>query len=200
LLGTQYRLKGELQSSEQQRSDWYQKSLAALMRAKAIVEHMKLSKDPNYAYLYLHLGQTYLRLSQPRLALESLEYGYPVRPDSTFFIEIANAYEALKEPDQAAVRLTAAMMLDPTEKTILPKLMNVFKQIDSQGCAFQDAPGQPPRLNMACPVVKDKICRGALEIVALDNKLGRTVDASQAETRAITAWGCPAQLFQSMKQ
>jgi hypothetical protein len=95
--GAWYRTKGELLSPAPQSRDWYQKSLNVLLRG-ARVDAAFISatrrrdlaggRQPTAAGwfpVYLELGRTYLRLSDPRHALEALERGRNIRMTPEFF-------------------------------------------------------------------------------------------------------------------
>src|SRR5205814_1768991 len=101
-----YRSLGERLGSTTEASGWYRKSLEALLRCQKIL----LAQDENYrlenarrgkpglsyvpSTLYLELGRTYMRLSQPRAALEAFERGRFLEPDPDLLEDLASAYRS----------------------------------------------------------------------------------------------------------
>jgi hypothetical protein len=206
LTGLCYRKKGEMQSSAEQSYYWNQKALAVLLRGRRI--DLKLSEEwsrksrlrgvqANYTWssLYMQLGLTYLHLSEPRLALKSLEYGRLAHPDAVFFQEIANAHTAMGDRKEAAVTLMEGVIMNPSQVALVTQLVEIYSQIDPQGCALNRVTGGST-LNLNCPLVRGDLCKASRNVVRLDVQMGRRADADATKSRAISNWGCPGPLFQ----
>jgi tetratricopeptide (TPR) repeat protein len=105
-VGVCYRREGDRAAarSPAEAASWYRKSLDVLLRARSIQqtfdrvnqrENLRRGKEKTsfgWYVVYLELGRTYLRRSQPREALEALDRGRlrALRPE--LFEETANAY------------------------------------------------------------------------------------------------------------
>jgi hypothetical protein len=187
---------------------WYGQALTALLRARRIdralhEELVRLNRmrgksfplDSTSPDLYLDLGRVYLRLAQPWLAVEALEYGRLVGPRPEYFEEFANAYEAEGDGERAAIALHEGLILTPGYRPLATRLVSLYQKIDPDGCALETV-GNRTTLNFQCPLVRDVSCKAARNVVDLFSKAGgRPADAEQLRHAAVDNWGCPASTF-----
>jgi hypothetical protein len=203
--GYWYRTKGDM-AANGTGGLWYQQALAALLRAKridlALSEELRrrnrlhgktLLYDSPSPGLYLDLGRVYLRLGEPRQALEALEYGRMLSPQPGFSEELANAYRAAGSDEQAVVALHEGLILNSGYQPFVSQLVALYRKIDANGCAVATA-GTRAGLDRNCPAVKENTCRAARNVVDLYRKTGRG-DADQLKRTATLDWACPSGLF-----
>jgi hypothetical protein len=205
--GNWYLTRGDLAASGAG-GFWYGQALKALERARRIdralhEELVRRNRTRGKAFplaspspdLYLDLGRVYLRLSQPRLAVEALEYGRLLGPRPEYAEELANAYRAEGDDERAAVALHEGLIQTPGYRPLASELISLYRKIDPNGCAVATA-GNRATLNFQCPLVRNVSCKAARNVVDLFSKAGgRPADAEQLRHAATDNWGCPAQMF-----
>jgi tetratricopeptide (TPR) repeat protein len=204
--GLCYRMKGD--SLAAPRSDyWYRKSLDALLRGERIdaVYNQEIRREnaargkrisrSGWVPLYLELGRTYLRVSEPRRALEALAFGRALRPDPEFFEEMSAAWRALGDPQQAAIALIEGLALDSTNTRFASELVDLYQQTEPRSCALRNAGGSVS-LNLDCPLVHSQLCTASRNVALLYRQRGRGATAASTVHSAINDLGCPAELFQ----
>ncbi len=204
--GYWYRTQGDMAASGAG-GFWYRKALAVLLRAKRIdlalsaelrrrnrLRGKALAYDSPSPDLYLDLGQVYLRLAQPRQAVEALEYGRLLSPRPAFSEELAKAYRATGDDAQAAVTLHEGLILTPGQRPLVSQLVEIYREIDPNGCAVEAA-GNRTTLNFKCPLVESVSCRAARNVVDFYSKTGRRAEAERLRIAATRDWGCPAGMF-----
>ncbi|MGB9456789.1 MAG: hypothetical protein WCB12_12140 [Bryobacteraceae bacterium] len=204
--GYWYRTRGDMAATGAG-GFWYQKALTALLRARRIdlalsaelhrrnrLRGKALPYDGPAPNLYLDLGRVYLRLSQPRQALDALEYGRLLSPQLAFSEELANAYRALGDDRQAAVALHEGLILAPGQRSFVSQLVQIYRKIDPNGCAVEAA-GNRLALNVKCPLVENTSCTAARNVVDLYFKTGRPAEAERLRISATRDWACPAGMF-----
>ena len=196
-VGVCYRTEGDRVASKSpgEGERWYQKSLDALLRAQSIGKGSGgTSQRGGFVSddIYLELGRTYLRLSQPREALGEIQQGrrLTLRPEF-FYEEISNAYRAMGDTRQAAIALIEAVEMNDSEtklnadsvnayKTLLSgKLMDLYRETEPGGCAVRETRGMRV-IDMDCPLVKEQICAAARDL------------SREYATKGMPA-GCPAE-------
>jgi hypothetical protein len=204
--GLCYRIKGDTLSTPQS-NYWYQKSLDALLRGERIdavcyqenrranAAHGKRIPRSGWVPLYLELGRTYLRVSEPRKALEALEIGLTLRPDPEFFGEMSVAYRAMGDPPQAAITLMEGLVVDTNHTQFASELVDLYKQTDPQSCAIRNAGGSVS-LNLDCPLVHTQLCTASRNVALLYRQRRQGPAAASTVRSAINDLGCPVELFQ----
>jgi tetratricopeptide (TPR) repeat protein len=204
--GSCYRIKGDTLPPPR-RDYWYRKSLDALLRGERIdavydqalrrenAAHGKTIARSGWIPLYLELGRTYLRLSEPRPALESLTFGRTLRPDPEFSEEMSAAWRALGDPQQAAIALIEGLAIDSSHAQFASELVELYRQTEPQSCAIRNAGGSVG-LNLECPLVHSQLCTASRNVALLYRQRGQGADAASTVRSAIRDLGCPAQLFQ----
>jgi tetratricopeptide (TPR) repeat protein len=203
--GLCYRIKGDTLPAP--RSDyWYRKSLDALLHGERIdaVYNQEIRRQnaargqrtsrSGWVPLYLELGRTYLRLSEPRQALEALALGRALRPDPEFFEEISAAWRALGDPQQAAITLIEGLALDSTNTRFASQLVDLYQQTEPGSCALRNAGGSVS-LNLDCPLVHGQLCTASRNVALLYRQRGQEATAASTVLSAIHDLGCPAELF-----
>ncbi|MFY9727328.1 MAG: hypothetical protein WAJ87_17660 [Bryobacteraceae bacterium] len=168
---------------------WYRKSLNALLRC----ERIELAWDQRYrtenaqrgmpgltslpSKLYLNLGRAYLRLSDMPDALAAFERGRALESSPDLLKELASAYRAVGEPHKAAAALVEALAVDPNQPDVASTLVELYAQIDPQGCAVTRESGTPS-LNPDCPLVHTDICAASRNVIANYLRRGQEVEAT----------------------
>ena len=203
--GSCYRIKGDTLAAPQS-GYWYRKALDALLRGERIdaVYSQEIRREnasegktiARYGWvpLYLELGNTYLRLSEPRKALEALEFGRTLRPDAEFFEEMSAAYSILGDPQQAAIKLIEGLAVDSSHTQFASELVDLYQRTEPQSCAVRNAGGSVS-LNMDCPLVHTQICTASRNVVLLYRQKGQGAMAASTARSAIYDLGCPAGWF-----
>ena len=105
--GMCYRMRGDSTASRAKSRFWYDRALEVLLRGRRIDaaldaaviklnrEHGKEVGHSAWLPLYLELGRVYLRLGDPKKALEALEWGNAIKSTPDYVTEIDNAHRAL---------------------------------------------------------------------------------------------------------
>jgi tetratricopeptide (TPR) repeat protein len=204
--GLCYRIKGDTLAAP--RNDyWYRKSLDVLWHGERIdALHGQEIRRENAAFgdriarygwapLYLELGRTYLRQSQPRQALEALEFGLVLQPDPDFFEEISAAWSALGDPQRAAITLIEGLGVDPSHTQYASELVDLYQRTEPQSCATRNEGGSVT-LNLDCPLVHSQLCTASRNVALLYRQRGQGATAASTTRSAIHDLGCPVELFQ----
>jgi hypothetical protein len=198
-----YRTKGD-SLNEADRAYWYQKALATLLRGEEVdaavsefVRQANLGRGKtalvrSWTPLYLELGRIYLRLSQPDKALEALAFGRARRPDAEFSLEMARAWLAKEDWQQAAVALMEGMVLDPNSTVLAADLMEIYHRQAPQSCAVAGS----ARIDLNCPLVHDQLCQASRNVALTYRQNGQPRQAGITVRTAIQSLGCPAERFQ----
>ena len=185
---------------------WYQKSLDALLHGERIdaVHDQDLRREnaargktlarSGWIPLYLELGRTYLRVSEPRKALEALEFGRALRPDPEFFDEMSAAWLALGDPQQAAIALMEGLGVDSSHTQFAAELAALYQRTEPESCAIRNVGGSVS-LNLECPLVHSQLCAASRNVALLYHRQGRDSMAAGTVRSAIGDLGCPAELF-----
>jgi hypothetical protein len=190
---------GSLESTPES-TMWYRKSLDTLLHARRIEaannrENRRLEalrgrpyRDNGWYELYLELAAVYLRLSEPRKALEALEYGRKFQPVPEFFEKTADVHAALGDRQQEAIFLAAAFLMDQNDTRVAARLANLYQRTDPAGCAVR-AGGQG--LNMDCPRVHEDFCAASVQVERLYQEagLGAGADNARQKTREMRCSG-----------
>ncbi len=210
--GDLYRLMGERVASGSatgsnaagtSADSWYRQSLAALLRSRRIelawsaryrAENPKwsargLTSIPSA--LYLSLGRTYRRLGDLPDAVESFEKGHQLGSDPDLLQEMAGAYRDSGQPHKAALALVEALAVDPNRTQINNELLNLYQQVDPQGCAVS-RDGASLSLNVECPLVHNDICAASSNVEQNYLRRGKDYEAAAIRRIAATELGCRA--------
>jgi protein O-mannosyl-transferase len=209
-VGSYYRQKGDLlapknpdgtPASDPRSRYWYQKSLDTLLRAQRFEAarqlvtqhedqlHGKVPSDSGWHQLNLELGRTYMRLGDPRQALEVLERGRRRRLAADFFVEMSAAWRALGELPEAAITLIEGLVVDTSNTRFAAGLVELYKQMDPEGCALRST-GGAMNLNLDCPLVHGHVCTASRNVVRLYLQMGRGADAARTSRSAAVDLGC----------
>jgi tetratricopeptide (TPR) repeat protein len=203
--GLCYRMKGDTLATPQS-GYWFQKSLAALLHGKKIdladnqyAQRVNLSRGVRLAnsgwfQLYLELGRTYLRLADPRQALEAFQYGRTLQPDADLFEEMSAAYRALGDPQQAAITLMEGLGVDSTHTQFAAELVDLYQETEPRSCAIRNVAGSLS-LNLDCPLVHGQLCTASRNVALLYRQMDREPMAVATARSAIRDLGCPVELF-----
>ena len=197
--GICYRQEGDrLAANGAAAREWYQKSLRDLLRARSIeqafdarLQRENLSRvkgTTNFGWfpVYMELGRTYLRLSQPEDALAALRHGLLLEFRPEFFEEISHAYEEEGDSRQAAIALMEGLAMNSGQSQLAAGLADIYRKSAPRSCAVQPGGG----VNMQCPLVKDELCSALANVAELYSTVGRHADAAQAENARKGEIGC----------
>ena len=209
--GICYREQGEWVASQDagnepfarsQSEPWYQRSLAALLRARSIEQTLdricrreslrrgKGKNDFGWFPVYLELGRTYLRLSKPREALNALQHGQLLDFRPPVFVETSAAYDSLGDSRQAAIALMEGLSIDTTQTQLAAKLVDLYQRTQPRSCAVRETGGLRA-VDMDCPLVKEHLCAALANVSRLYAEVGKREDA-RAAGLARSGMGCPA--------
>ena len=203
--GLCYRIKGDRLATPQS-GYWYRKSLDVLLRGERIdaIHGQEIRREnasqgktiAGYGWipLYLELGRTYLRLSEPRKALEALEFGRALQPAPDFFEEMSAAWRALGDPQQAAIALIEGLGIDSSHTQFASELVDLYQRTEPQSCAVRNM-GGAVSLNLDCPLVHSQLCTASRNVALLYHQKGQVPLAAGIVRSAIDDLGCPAELF-----
>jgi tetratricopeptide (TPR) repeat protein len=201
-----YVMQGELlaaRGSGAQSQQWYQEALDVLLRGERAdriatqevrrenqLRGIRVSASGWYP-LYLTLGDAYLRLSEPRKAMEAFEYGRILRPAPEFFEDMSAGWRAMGDPRQAAIVLMEGLLVDKSYTRLASELVELYQQTSPGSCALLSAGGSLS-LNPACPLVHDQICTAFRNVQQLFMRMGQEPMAVSTGRRAVSEMGCPA--------
>jgi protein O-mannosyl-transferase len=204
-VGLFYRTVGErLTSQKSEAEDWYRKSLNALLRSERIEQvYEQQYRDENArrgkpgltrlpSKLYLELGRTYMRLGDAQHAIAALERGRELESDPDLLEELASAYRAAGNPRQAALALVEAMAVDQTRTRLAGSLVDLYGEIDPNGCAVSREGGSRS-LNVECPLVHGDICTASRNVIGTYRRRGQQFEADAIRRIAVTDLGCTMQ-------
>jgi protein O-mannosyl-transferase len=185
----------------QEALNWYRRSLQALLRS----ERIALAWDERYraenaqrgrpgltslpSRLYLDLGRAYLRLSDTQYALAALERGRELESAPELLEELGSAYRAAGEPRKATLALVEALAMDPNQAQVAATLVELYGQIDPQGCAVTRQ-GGTPGLNPDCPLVHGDICAASRNVIGNYLRRGQQFEADAIRRTAEQDLGC----------
>jgi tetratricopeptide (TPR) repeat protein len=201
--GIFYRSLGEKVKSKTEAAEWYQKSLDALLRSEKILraqddkyrdENARRGK-PGLTFIpsvvYLELGRTYSRLSEPKKAIEAFERGRSLESDPDVLEELASAYRADGDLRKAALALVEAMSVDSSRTQLTSKLVELYAEIDPRGCAINRR-GGAASLNLDCPLVHGDLCTASRNVTGHFLRRGQKVEAAAIRRIAVQELGCEA--------
>jgi protein O-mannosyl-transferase len=212
-LGAYYQIKANLlaQTSANAARPWYQKSADILQiavvsdhafnddnRRKELVRGRAPDKiaDVGNDQIYMNLGLVYMRLGQYDKALDAYTYMRhlaPTNPDA--YLNIASTYLTMGRVIEAAVALMQVLIVDSNRKEPLQPLLDIYRQIDHQGCAVISPEGQP-LLNADCPLVHDHICAAEAGLVHIFTEAKQFDLAARMAQNAREKYHCPLELLQ----
>jgi tetratricopeptide (TPR) repeat protein len=191
-----YIMQGDLLAANNKQ--WYQKALDVLLRGERVdrVSAEELRREnqlrgvatsaSGWYPLYLALGDAYLRLSDPRQAMEAFEYGRILRPAPEFFEDMSAAWRAMGDPQRAAITLIEGLIVDKSQTKLASELVALYRQTDPGSCALS--------LDPACPLVHDQVCTAFRNVKRLYMRMGQEPLAAGIGRRAVSEAGCPAEL------
>jgi tetratricopeptide (TPR) repeat protein len=134
--------------------------------------------------LYLALGDAYLRLSDPREAMEAFEYGRTLRPAPEFFEDMSVAWRAMGDPRRAAITLIEGLLVDRNNGKLASQLVTLYQQTEPRSCAVTNTGGSLS-LDPACPLVHDQVCTAIRNVKQLYLRMGQA-------PMAVSEAGCTA--------
>jgi tetratricopeptide (TPR) repeat protein len=180
---------------------WYRKSLAALLRSERIelvqdemnrAENAKRGK-PGLTFvssaLYLHLGRTYQKLKDPAHAIQAFERGRALESDPDLLEDLATEYRAAGERRLAAQALVEALAVDSNRTQLMSKLVDLYAEIDPQGCSVSREGGSAG-LNPDCPLVHGDICMASRNVAQSYVRSGQPEHAASIRKTATQELGC----------
>ena len=212
--GLCYRVKGDMLSqnggpsaANPSSNPWYQKSLDVLLRGRRVdrIWDQEMSNrsrlegktigPTGWPPLYIALGRVYLRLGEPRQALEALEFARRLRTEPEVFQELSAAHRALGEPDQAAISLMEGLVIDTNWTGLASQLAQLYRETAPGSCALGGNQSSNS-LNLGCPLVHTHLCLASRNVANLYRQNGQFDQAAETQRVGVTSLGCPAGLFQ----
>ena len=150
--GFSYRMKGESIAPAPESRQWYQKSVDVLLRGarvdaatgriateRASAAGLRVMRS-GWPPLYVELARSYLRLNQPAKALEALQFGLSIQPETYLFEEMANAYRAQGDNEQVAIALMEGLGIHMEYRRFAQELVELYKNTAPGSCALQNSP------------------------------------------------------------
>jgi len=144
--------------------------------------------------LYLDLGRTYLRLSDTPHALAAFERGRELESAPELLEELASVYRAAGDPRKAAMALVEALAVDPNRSEVPSMLVELYGQIDPQGCAVTRQ-GGTPSLDPDCPLVHADICAASRNVIGNYLRRGQQFEAASIRRVAEQDLSCASELL-----
>jgi hypothetical protein len=138
------------------------------------------------------LGDTWLRLKQPKKALAAFEYGKNIRTAPEFFEDESAAWQQLGDSGRAAIALLEGLLANPEAPGLAGRLLTLYRASDPHGCSIRTA-GNATGLNTECPAVHDQLCVAAQELLRTYTGSGRDVEAAGLSRRAQNEFHCAVQ-------
>jgi tetratricopeptide (TPR) repeat protein len=148
--------------------------------------------------IYWNLGISYMRMSQYQPALDAYSYMRhlaPTNPDA--YLSIASVYLSTGHAEEASISLLQALLLDSGRTQALRLLVDIYRQIDREGCAVIMNPGQP-RLNLDCVLVRNQICSAYYGLVQVFLETKQYDLARQTKQNALQNYHCPSAPFHQL--
>jgi hypothetical protein len=106
-------------------------------------------------------------------------------------------YLLANHPEEAAITLVEALLIDGNRKDALSALTDIYRQIDHEGCALVTTGGQP-RLNADCAIVHNHLCSAAIGLIRIFVEAKQFDVAAQMQHTALQTYHCPSELFQTL--
>jgi tetratricopeptide (TPR) repeat protein len=225
-LGAYYRMKGDrlaqarldggLITNTPASAVWYRKSVETLEGAVPLdrafnednrQKELKRGREPDQIQdignheIYWNLGLSYMRLAQYEPALRAYFYMRhlsPANPDACQ--SIATVYIDQGRAEDAAIALLQTLLLDGNRTDALRTLVQIYKQIDHEGCAVTYSPGQAdPKLNSDCAIVRNHICTAYLGLAQVFLETKNAPLAQQIKQNALRNYPCPPEPFNRLR-
>jgi tetratricopeptide (TPR) repeat protein len=174
---------------------WYRKALSVLHRGIAIDEQAyaaireTISGPVGWEPLYANAGQAYLRLGQPKQALDSFLYERRISPGNpSVYRSLASTNLMMGNREEAIVALLQAMVLDKSGLS-MPSVARLYDEMDPHSCATYVQAGQK-EIDTTCPLVQQHLCRAFAELEKAHRDSGRAEDAGQIQKSARDQYQC----------
>jgi tetratricopeptide (TPR) repeat protein len=139
-----------------------------------------------------------MRLSQYDQALEAYSYMRhlaPTNPDA--YLSMASAQLSAGRLENAAVLLLQTLLLDNSRQETLRLLVDLYRQVDRDGCAVVFDQGQP-RLNLDCQVVANHMCAAYLGLVQVFVEAKQWKLAEETKKNALLNSRCKPEPFDAV--
>ena len=205
MLGVYYSAKAELVSAPEQKA-WYEKSLAILLRARAISRAIEkdydrlqqarggapISRAANVE-LYLTLANVYMHLGDYPAAVEALRYGKGVSPRTLEYYDgLSLAYSTLDDFPKAVVSMEEKALVDNFQPATMAAIRDLYLKTPDGQCAFVQR-GGGWEFNLAgCPRVKGDVCAAFADLAQAYSDSRSPDDAAQVQAASARRYGCPA--------
>jgi hypothetical protein len=203
-LGRYYRMAGDRAGGLKtaQGREWYEKSLAVLLRGREVVQAVEKARDGDqmarglpllpragFETLYFNLGRTYLSLEQYADAIRQYRYGRSINPvHRTIYDEMATLYASRGELEQAAIILLEKAQVFGASSATQTSLRNLYARLPEGACAV----GPDGNLNFDCPKLRRDQCLAWADL-AQAYRDARAPDRAQAIAATAAGRGCNGQ-------
>lgn len=204
-LGIYYAFKADLMggASNPQSRPWYEKSVAVLLRARAISQAAAKGFDAaqlahgkplgvriGLPELYLALGSDYSSLGRPAEAVEAFLQGRSLNPGMPLFYDgLAGAYWAMGQSGRAVAALEAKGMLEGFAPATLTGIAQMYANMPDAACALESR-GRGPQINLNCPKVKSDLCMAASDLAEAFADARNPEQAHTFRAEAAQRYGC----------
>jgi tetratricopeptide (TPR) repeat protein len=204
-LGIYYSFKAGLMGggSNPQGRPWYEKSIAMLLRARAISQAAaKAFDEAQLAHgkplgvriglpeLYLALGSDYYSLARYPEALEAFLQGRRLNPTMTMFYDgLADVYWARGQYDRAATSLESKGMVEGFAPATTNAIARIYARMPEAACALESR-GAGPQINLTCPKVKSDLCLAASDLAQAFTEARNPAQAYTFRAEGAQRYGC----------
>src|SRR5208283_2459344 len=144
--------------------------------------------------LYLSIGRVYSRLSDQPHALAAFERGRALESSPDILEELGSAYRAAGQPRKAAQALVEALAMDPNRPQVAASLVELYGEIDPNGCSVTRQ-GGTPSLNPDCPLVHGDICAASRNVIGSYLRRGQRFEAAAIRRVAEQDLSCASELL-----
>jgi len=145
--------------------------------------------------IYANLGLVYLGLHQYVKALQAFQFQRLADPSSADACQnMAAVYAAMGDKDQVMIHLLQSLILEPHRYPVIETAINLYRQMDTVGCALQQNARQVV-MNARCPMVRDHLCSAYAGIVHSFTAARQPDAAARYQRMAIQNHQCPAERF-----
>jgi len=203
-LGIYYTTKADLVGAAESRQ-WYEKSLAVLLRAREIsrateqvYEDAQRARNrppmgrTAFQQLYLNLANVYLHLGRDAEALEALRFGRGIDPRTPETYDgLRMAYTAMGDNAGVAVALLERAQMDGFQPATVAAIREAYDRIPDGSCAFVQH-GAGLQLNLGCPRVRSDLCRAAADLTEAFTEALQPERGQELQIAVAQRYGCPA--------
>jgi len=204
-LGIYYSFKAEMVGGvmNPQGREWYEKSVAVLLRARAISQAAARAFDEaqlahgkplggriGMPELYFALGSDYYSLARYPEAIDAFLQGRSLNPGMAMFYDgLSDVYWARGQYDHAVTSLESKGMVEGFAPATTNAIARVYARMPEAACALESRGGRP-QINLSCPKVKSDLCLAASDLAQAFMDARNPEQARAFRAQAAQRYGC----------